>query len=88
MFILDYPNFAGLLFESAFSLKNTGEAIALKPGKSGEIAESIFYNSTWGGDGTGFSLEKTDINGPNTQENWNQSLAEKGTPGQKNSISP
>jgi hypothetical protein len=87
-FLQDYPDYTGLLFDSSFSLSNTGEELILRAGKDGEILDSVFYNSTWGGDGTGFSLEKIDLNGPNTQENWNQSLVLRGTPGQKNSISP
>lgn len=85
-FILDYPEFSGTLFDSTFSLKNTGEMLALKTGANGEIIDSVFYNSTWGGYGNGFSLEKINLNGPGTQENWNQSLAEKGTPGQARSF--
>ena len=85
-FLLDYPEFSGLIFDSSFSLSNTGEQLALRIGKDGEISDFITYNSTWGGDGN-FSLEKIDLNGPNIQENWNQSLTEKGTPSLKNSIS-
>jgi len=89
-FLADYPEFSGLLFDSSFisGLSNSGELLVLKTGKDGEIIDSASYNSTWGGDGNGFSLEKTDLNGPNVQENWNQSLVLRGTPGQKNSISP
>jgi len=87
-FLDDHPDYTGQLFDSSFSLSNTGELLMLRMGKDGEIIDSIFYNSTWGGDGKGFSLEKIDLNGPNTQENWNESTVEKGTPGQKNSLSP
>ena len=84
-FLADYPDFSGLLFDSAWSsLSNTGELISLVVEKDG-ILDSVLYNSTWGGNG--FSLEKIDMSGPNTQENWNSSAAEGGTPGQKNSIS-
>ena len=85
-FLQDYPDYAGLIFDSSFSLINSGEELILRTVKDGEIADSVSYNSTWGGDNTGFSLEKIYLNGPNVQENWNQSSAEKGTPGQKNSI--
>jgi hypothetical protein len=85
-FLSDYPSYAGPLFDSSFSLSNTGELLVLRLGKDGEILDSVFYNNVWGGDGTGFSLEKKDLNGPNIQENWNQSSVEKGTPGQRNSI--
>jgi len=89
-FLIDYPEFSGLLFDTVFnsSLSNTGEELILRMGKDGETADSLTYNSTWGGNRNGFSLEKINPDGPNTQENWNQSLSEKGTPGLKNSISP
>lgn len=86
-FLLDYPSYAGLLFDSSFSLSNTGELLVLRLDKDGEILDSVLYNSIWGGDGTGFSLEKMDLNGPNTEQNWKESIVEKGAPGQKNSIS-
>lgn len=87
-FLEDYPGYSGLLFDSSWGVLSQGELLILRMGKNGEISDSVFYNSTWGGDGTGFSLEKIDLNGPNIPENWNQSIVEKGTPGQKNSISP
>jgi|GEM_PF-1575265 len=86
-FILDYPHFTAILFDSSFYLNNTGEPLALKPGRSGDIADYVFYSSSWGGNGNGFSLEKIDLAGPNTQENWNSSAVEGGTPGLKNSVS-
>lgn len=87
-FIIDHPEYTGTPFNASFSLNNTGEPLMLITAEEGEILDYIFYDSVWGGNGTGFSLEKIDPNGPNTQENWNQSLILGGTPGQKNSISP
>jgi hypothetical protein len=86
-FLEDYPNYSELIFDSSFSLSNTGETLDLRIEKGGEAINSILYNSTWGGDNNDFSLEKIDMNGHNTQDNWNQSLVLGGTPGQKNSIS-
>jgi hypothetical protein len=84
-FLSDYPGYAGLLFDSSFSLSNSGEELILRAGKDGEIMDTLSYSSSWGGDG--FPLEKIDMSDPNTQENWNSSLVEGGTPGQKNSVS-
>jgi hypothetical protein len=81
-FMSDYPGYSGPLFDSSFSLSNTGEELVLRPGKDAEIADSVLYDSTWGGDGNNFSIEKIDINGPNTEENWKESI-EKGTPGRR-----
>ncbi|MEM7815595.1 MAG: lamin tail domain-containing protein [Candidatus Aenigmatarchaeota archaeon] len=86
-FLIDYPECSCLIFDSSFSLSNTGEELLLRLGKNGEIIDSVFYNSTWGGNGNGFSIEKIKLNNPNTQDNWKQSIKEKGTPGQKNSVS-
>jgi hypothetical protein len=86
-FLEDYPEFTGLLFDTSWSsLSNAGEPLSIVVDKDG-ILDSVSYNSSWGGDSTGFSLEKIDINGQNTQENWNESIQDKGTPGYKNSIS-
>jgi hypothetical protein len=85
-FLLDYPGYPGLLFDSTFSLNNVGETLVLRTGPDGEIIDMLAYNSTWGGDGDGFSLEKIDLNSPNTAENWKPSSIEKGTPGQTNSV--
>jgi hypothetical protein len=87
-FMIDYPEYTGTPFYASFSLNNTGEPLMLIVGKEGAILDYIFYDSACGGNATGFSLEKIDLNGPNTQENWNQSITERGTPGQKNSLSP
>ncbi|HJW96677.1 MAG TPA: lamin tail domain-containing protein, partial [archaeon] len=84
-FAIDYPEYSGTLLDSSFSLSNTGEPLALRAGKDGYIVDALFYNSIWGGNG--FSIEKIDLNGPNAQENWNESTQGKGTPGYKNSIS-
>ena len=85
-FIVDYPDFNGILFDSSWSsLSNTGEFLSLVVEKDG-ILDSVLYNSTWGGDGDGFSLEKKDLDGPGTQDNWGGSSIEKGTPGHENSI--
>lgn len=56
-FMLDWPAFAGLLLDSAFSLSNTGETLALKDA-TGTIVESVTYASSQGAAGTGESLAK------------------------------
>lgn len=55
----DWPNFSGTVFDSTFSLNNSGESLAIKNDK--EIISQYFYQSSFGGDGDGKSLQK--ING-------------------------
>lgn len=55
----DYPEFDGLILDSAFSLGNTGETISMaNPQK--EIIDTFIYTTDMGGVGTGHSLQ---ING-------------------------
>jgi len=55
-FLQDNPSYAGILFDSSFSLSNTGEQIGLK-NSSLELIESIAYSSSWGANGNGNSLQ-------------------------------
>lgn len=55
-FLIDYPNFSGTLFDSVFSLTNTGEKLVLV-NKNGEIVNEISYNDTLGAKGDGNSLQ-------------------------------
>lgn len=55
----DHPGYSGALFDSAFSLNNDGEDIALFDA-SGKEAYTISYTESMGGGGTGDSLQKTD----------------------------
>lgn len=56
-FLADYPSYSGVLFDSSFSLSNTGEFIALKD-SSLAVVDSITYAPALGGgdDGTALSL--------------------------------
>jgi len=55
-FLNDNPAYGGTLFDSAFSLSNTGEALALKNG--GFVIDSVTYASSTGANGYGMSLQK------------------------------
>ena len=55
-FLSDWPNFSGVLFDSSFSLKNTGEFIALRNSELVDI-DSVTYSSEWGASGDGNSLQ-------------------------------
>ncbi|MFW0871294.1 MAG: lamin tail domain-containing protein [Patescibacteria group bacterium] len=54
-FLQKYPEYRGALFDSAFSLKNTGEAIALI-NASGQTVFELSYDPATGGYGNGNSI--------------------------------
>lgn len=58
-FKIDHPGYAGLLFDSAFSLNNSGETIALQ-NAAGADMDSVIYTKALGGSGTGDSLQRLD----------------------------
>jgi uncharacterized membrane protein YgcG len=54
-FLTDWPGFAGIIFDSAFSLSNTGETLALKDA-DGNTVNEVTYSSEAGAAGDGKSL--------------------------------
>jgi len=59
-FKIDWPQFSGLLFDSAFSLNNTGETLKLACcGKEPSDKDSIAYSGELGGAGDGASLSRS-----------------------------
>ncbi|PIS13682.1 MAG: hypothetical protein COT67_00480, partial [Candidatus Tagabacteria bacterium CG09_land_8_20_14_0_10_41_14] len=74
-FLIDWPDFSGIIFDSVFSLSNTGETIAIRDTDLND-ADSVSYLSDWGAAGDGNSLQK--INGE-----W---MAANPTPGAQNSL--
>jgi len=56
-FLIDWPNFSGAIFDSSFSLSNTGEALTLKDENS-NIVDEVNYVSLWGASGNGKSLQR------------------------------
>jgi hypothetical protein len=51
-----YPSYIGTLFDSSFSLNNSGEYISLYNGDM--LIDNIVYNAAWGGNGNGNSIQK------------------------------
>ncbi len=56
-FLLDWPEFSGTLFDSVFSLSNSGETLILK-NESLNIIDSVAYDAAMEASGTGESLQK------------------------------
>jgi hypothetical protein len=56
-FMIDWPDYAGLLFDSTFSLSNTGESLAIKDA-DGNVIDQLSYSSDLGAGGNDRSLQK------------------------------
>lgn len=57
-FLTDWPQYSGALFDSAFSLNNSGETLTLKNASS--TLDSVLYVSAQGASGDGNSLNRED----------------------------
>jgi len=57
-FLADHPGYSGVLFDSTFSLSNTGETIGIK--NKTLLINSVVYNPLQGADGNGKSLQRFD----------------------------
>ena len=57
-FLVDWPLFSGILFDSSFSLNNTGETLVLKDSTQ-TVVDEVTYQSATGADGDGNSLARS-----------------------------
>ncbi|MEX0651981.1 MAG: lamin tail domain-containing protein [Candidatus Paceibacterota bacterium] len=57
-FLLDWPDFSGTLFDSSFSLSNTGETLIIRDSELVDI-HAVTYSSEWGAQGDGKTLYYT-----------------------------
>ncbi len=78
-FLNEHPECKCTVTDSTFSLRNSDEYIALKNATS-DLVDEVTYNSSWGADGNGKTLERTVTGG------WAESLADGGTPCKLNSV--
>jgi len=58
-FLTDWPGFSGTIYDSSFSLKNTGEQISIRDENLSDI-DGVFYDTELGAAGDGNSLQKID----------------------------
>lgn len=56
-FLADWPSFVGALFDSSFSLSNSGELLVIKDAE-GNTTDSLTYDVALGGAGDGNTLQK------------------------------
>ncbi len=81
-FLADYPDFNNTLFDSAFSLSNTEETIAILD-NSNNIIDNLTYNNSLGADNNGRTLVR--VNSSNVLFNvFVEGTVVKGTPGKQN----
>lgn len=83
-FLLDYPNFIGNLYDTVMNLPNSSSSLAISFDGGASYALEEQYDSFWGADGDGYSLEKIDY-ATSSPDNWQVSADLGGTPGQMNS---
>lgn len=57
-FLTDWPAYSGTLFDSSFSLSNTGESIAVKDGVL-SVLDTVAYDPAWGAAGDGQTLTRS-----------------------------
>jgi len=78
-FLQDYPGFSGTVFDSSFSLLNSGENLKLRDALNGNIIDEVTYTSSLGGSGDGNSLQR------NSNDSW---IASVPTPNTQNISTP
>ena len=78
-FLSEHPECNCTVIDSAFSLRNTEEYIALRNATVDTIDE-VTYNASWGANGNGKTLELNATGG------WEESRVEGGTPCKRNSV--
>lgn len=83
-FLKTHPDFSGNLIDTVMNLRNTADKITLPLKISDEnsiILDEILYSDSWGGNGTGYSIEKINLSESNASNNWKESSILSGTPG-------
>ena len=84
IFLDNYQDFNGTIFESSLSLNNSTDTIQLL--NNGQTITEFTYNSNLGANGNGKTLEKIDVH--NLESNWQESYVLEGTPGNESSTPP
>lgn len=84
-FLIDHPSFSAKVFDTVMSLSNSSSTLALSFDGGQTQGISAHYEAAWGASGTGFSLEKINLNQDTSFSNWQESGVAGGTPGQVNS---
>ncbi|PWB38788.1 MAG: hypothetical protein C3F02_01720 [Parcubacteria group bacterium] len=83
-FLQDYPTYSGTVFDTVMILPNTVGNLGLSLDGGATLSALVNYDSAWGGEGNGFSIEKINLNDNDTTSNWQESSIVGGSPGQAN----
>ncbi len=85
-FLTNYPGFSKTIFKASFSLKNSGEVIAIKD-ENLKIIDRVSYDPSWGGNGNGESLQRKNYQ-QNSEDstNWTSGPPTPGTFNNFNSV--
>ncbi len=86
LFLTDYPDYSGNLFDSTVALANSAATMSLR--NATDTMETITFTSGWGGSGNGKTLEKKDVTAGDDVTNWQESFVMGGTPGLVSSLAP
>lgn len=84
VFLNEHSGFSGTVIDTVMSLNNTFDTLKIIDNQGVEI-DILIYESGWGANGNGMSLERMDFLGPNNSSNWQESKIAGGTPGGDNS---
>jgi hypothetical protein len=87
-FSVDYPIASANVIDSTFSLSTNGDSIHLSSDKCATFFEEVKYVDSWGAKNNGNTLEKRNLSNDNSEDNWQESYVEGGTPGAENSQKP
>ena len=80
IFLIDHPGFSGTVIDTVMSLKNTSAILKISS-PDGTLIDEVTYNSSWGANGNGKTLErKSAAGGSNDPNNWGVSSVNGGTP--------
>ena len=60
-FLLAQPNYSGTVFDTVINLSNSSSSLALSFDEGVTYALEEYYDSAWGANGNGYSLEKIDL---------------------------
>ena len=83
-FLIDHPGFDGIVIDTVMSLKNTSTVLKISA-PDGTVIDEVTYNSSWGANGNGKTLERKSAGGgSNDAANWGFSSVDGGTPGAVN----
>ena len=84
-FLLEHSGLTATVFDTVMSLNNSSSSVALSFDGGATQNIQANYDSIWGGAGTGYTLEKKNLNQDSSQANWQESGVAGGTPGLANS---